>query len=225
LDSGPKVKDKLARLPIGIGSGFQNSGVGHTGFVFCLRMGAHETPWFRFVETDTNWQPLVDMEGKPVVSDEALVSLVVADPRDRTTPREVDDEAYDKAFEAWDVARTHAFTRYSELTDPAAMEPKPPKAFRDAKTLIASSAQHLTQLQIEDAVLRLQSVPPKKVERKVGGILKQELSKQAMIDEIITVLVQNGIQPNRKPKPLPRISEDQVEVVAWMAVRGTLAKD
>jgi len=79
-------------------------------------------------------------------------------------------------------------------------------------------------VQIEDPVLRLQSGLPKKVERKVGGILRQELCKQAMIVAIITVLVQNGIQPNRKPEPLPRISEDQVEVVAWMAVRGTLAK-
>lgn len=225
LDSGPKVKDKLTRLPLGIGSGFHNPRVGHTGFVFCLRMGAHETPWFRFVETDSNWQPLFDSEGQPVVSDEALVSLVVADPSDHSTPREVDEEAYDKAFEAWDVARTHAFTRYSELTDPAAMEPKPPKAFRDAKALIASSALHLTQVQVEDAVLRLQSVPPKKVERQVGSILKQEISKKSMVDAIIAVLVDNGIQPNRKPKPLPRISEDQVQVVAWMAVRGTLAAE
>lgn len=224
LNSGTKVDDKLSRLPVGIGSGFVNPRVGQTGYVFCLRMGSHETPWFRFVETDEQWAPLMDTNGSAVVSDEALVSLVIADPQDHNTERRVSAEAFDRAFDAWAIAREHAFTRYSELTDPAAMEPKPPKAFRDAKALIAKSAQHLTGAAVDDAVLRLQSVPLKKVERKVGQILKKDVSKKLMIDEIIDVLVQNGVQPNPKPKPLAPISEEQVQVVAWMAVEGTYEK-
>lgn len=224
LDTGPTVKDKLSQLPLGIGSGFVNPRVGKSGYVFCLRMGSHEAPWFRFVETNEQWEALHDEEGNPIVSDEALVSLVIADPQDHDTERTVSDQAYDKAFEAWAIARQHAFSRYSELTDPAAMEPKPPKAFREAKALIAKSAQHLKPEEVESAVLRLQSVPLKKVERKVGQILKKDISKKLMIDEIIAVLIENGVQPNPKPKPLTPISEEQVQVVAWMAVEGTGTK-
>lgn len=221
LDTGPTVRDKMRQLPLGIGSGFVNLRAGQTGFVFCLRMGPHEAPWFRFVETNENWEPLQDDKGEPMVSDEALVSLVIADPQDHGTERMVTDEAYENAFHAWVIARQHAFARYSELTDPAAMEPKPPKAFREAKALIAKSAQHLKPGEVESAVLRLQSVPLKKVERKVAKILKKDISKTLMIDEIITVLVENGVQPNPKPKPLRPISEEQVQLVAWMAVKGT----
>jgi hypothetical protein len=45
-----------------------------------------------------------------------------------------------------------------------------------------------------------------------------------MIDEIIAVLIENGVQPNPKPEPLVPISEEQVQVVAWMAVQGTHQK-
>ena len=225
LDSGPAVKGKMERLPIGIGSGFVNPRVGQTGYVFCLRMGAHETPWFRFVETDKQWVVVKDSEGEPVVSQEALVGLVIADPIDDQTPRAVSDQAYDKAFDAWSIARSHAFNSYSELTDPAAMEPKPPKSFREARALITKAGQHLPNEKVQDALLRLQSVPLKKVERKVGSILKQDLSNKKIIDEIIAVLVENGVQPSPKPKPLQPISEDQVEVIAWMAVEGALRKN
>ena len=70
----------------------------------------------------------------------------------------------------------------------------------------------------------MQSVPLKKVERRVARILKDDLSHKAKIEKIITVLDEAGIQPNPKPKALVPISESQVHVVAWMAVRGTLAK-
>lgn len=221
LDTSPTMRDKMGQLPFGIGSGFVNPRVKQTGFVFCLRMGSHEAPWFRFVETNQQWQALRDEVGNPIVSDEALVSLVTADPQDHNTKRTVSDEAYEEAFEAWAIARQHAFNRYCELTDPAAMEPKPPKAFREAKALITKSAQHLKPEEVESAVLRLQSVPLKKVERRVSQILKKDISKRLMIDEIIAVLIENGVQPNPKPKPLTPISEEQVQLVAWMAVQGS----
>lgn len=224
LKSSTTVEPKLRALPLGIGSGFENPGVGHTGFVFCLRMGDHEMPWFRFVETDAHWQPLVGPDNAPFISDETLVSLVIADPQDPSKVREVSDEAYERAFDAWTLAREHAYARYSELTDPAKMAPKPPKSFRDARLLVTNYGQHLTQQRIDEVCLRLQSVPLKKVERRVARILKDDLSHKAKIEKIITVLDEAGIQPNPKPKALVPISESQVHVVAWMAVRGTLAK-
>ena len=82
----------------------------------------------------------------------------------------------------------------------------------------------MTQQRIDDLCLRLQSVPLKKVERRVGAIVKEEISHKAKIEKIITALDDAGIQKNRKPKALTPISEEQVQIVAWMAVQGTLPK-
>jgi len=215
-------QDKLENLPLGIGSGFRNPRVGHSGYVFCLKMGNQELPWFRFVKTDDRWSPVLGEEGNPMISAETLVSLVMADPVDDNAPRDVSSEAYEGAFTAWELARGDAFAKYVELTDPASMAPKPPKAFRDAKSLVQKSGLHLTQKQIEDACLRLQSVPLKKVERRVRSILTGDTSDKAKIDEIRQILTDSGVQPNPIPPPLEAISENQVQVVAWMAVTGTM---
>lgn len=225
LSVSTKNEEKLNQLPFGIGSGFENSNVGHSGFVFCLRLGEHDSSWFRFVKTDGEWNPELTEDGNPIVSDENLVSLVIADPKSEQTERSVSDEAYDKAFDAWEIARDNAFSSYARLTDPASMEPKPPKAFKEAKKLVMSAGIHLTSKKVEDTCLRLQSVPLRKVELKVSEILKSDSSDQLKIDQIIKILDENGVQANPKPKPLPPIGKEQVRVVAWMAVRGTRNAD
>ena len=96
--------ENLKRLPYGSGSGFVNSRVPVTGYAFCVRIGMHEQPWFRFVETDSNWQPIY-VNNEPKISSEALVSLIAADPASEHTPRELSEQAYNGAFEAWALAQ------------------------------------------------------------------------------------------------------------------------
>ena len=46
---------------------------------------------------------------QPVVSSDTLISLRVADPQNTTAERWLPDEVYDKAFDAWEVARDSAY--------------------------------------------------------------------------------------------------------------------
>lgn len=218
-------ENQIKALPRGIGSGFINPRVGHSGYVFCLKMGSQELPWFRFVETSPTWEILSDESGQPKISGETLVNLVIADPESESTARELSDEAYDRAFDAWELARADAFTQYDALTDPKNLESKPPKAFKDAKALVSKSGKHLTPEQRNELSLKLQSVPPKKIERSVRKVLQDDgLSDKAKIDKVSEILENGGIVANRKPEPLPQISIEQVELVAWMAVEGTLTE-
>ena len=46
-------------MAVRAGSGFQSSRVRQSGYVFCARIGEHDTPWFRYVAVDnTDWTPL-----------------------------------------------------------------------------------------------------------------------------------------------------------------------
>ena len=49
---------EIKRLPYGSGSGFVNPRIQQSGYVFCVRIGDHDRPWFRFVPTDDEWNPL-----------------------------------------------------------------------------------------------------------------------------------------------------------------------
>ena len=225
LQELPAASRDLDRLPMNIGSGFRNPRISHNGYVFCLRMSDHPQPWFRYVETDADWVPVLDNAGQPQISHEVLTSLVVADPLEKGVSREMSDLAYDRAFDAWILARSDAHAQWMNLTDPANFDPKTPKAFKDAKRLVQDSGSHLTTGQQENLLLRLQSVPTTKVERSVGAVLKGELSHQAKIDRVIELLDQSGIEPNPKPKPLPPIAPNQIHLVAWMAVQGSRETD
>lgn len=53
------------------------------------------------------------------------------------------DTVYDKAFDAWEVARNSAYDAWNELTDPNAFQPDLPLAFRDAYTLVLQRGGYL----------------------------------------------------------------------------------
>ena len=56
-----------------------NTKIKTSGYVFCMRIGKHKKPWFRFVPVDDSWTPLQE-DGNQVVYDDMLASLVAADP-------------------------------------------------------------------------------------------------------------------------------------------------
>jgi hypothetical protein len=51
----PFTRHDVENLPYGSGSGFENPRIRTNGYVFCVKIGAHEKPWFRFVPVDENW--------------------------------------------------------------------------------------------------------------------------------------------------------------------------
>jgi hypothetical protein len=209
-----------ASLPYGSGSGFVNPRIPVSGYVFCVKVGNHDKPWFRFIQTDENWNPVMKEDGSPRLSEESLVSLIAADPKSEAEPRVLPDEAYSKVFDAWKLAQDHVFAKWSLLADTMNIGPKPPKAFKKAQELIMDHGDFLSPDQQGSLFSRLNAVPATKVERSVSRALKEPLSTRQIIENVIQILDDAGIQAPPRAEALPPVKEHEVRLVVWMAVQG-----
>jgi hypothetical protein len=211
-------------LPFGSGAGFENAQVEGNGYVFCVRIADHPQPWFRYVRCDATWQVQVTDEGRPAVYSDTLASLVAADPGSRDTNRMMSDDVYDKAFDAWIVARDSVWEAWERLTDPLNLQPDVPRAFRDAADLVLRGGGFLGSEAQTELRLRLGAVPSAKVAREVRGALNDGNTDEQRISLVKSVLDEYGIQVPPPPEPLPYVNPDEVRLVAWMAVKGTADK-
>jgi len=219
LDADPALRGYLEDLPFGIGSGFVNSAIGGRAFVFCMKMGETGQVWFRNVNVDESWQPAEDENGK-VVTDDSLISLVTADPGKSDRPRELPDEAFRAAYEAWAIAQENAHAEWMRSTDPNTLAAEIPASFREAREIIMNTGGQLGSAQIE-TIRRLNTVPSTKARRAMRAAVRNPGKPATVIQEIITVLDDFGIQPAEKVEPLPPIAVSDVRLIAWMAVEGT----
>ncbi|EPR77226.1 helicase, SNF2 family [Leifsonia rubra CMS 76R] len=223
LNADIDAKDEILSLPYGSGSGFENPNVEGNGYVFCIKIGEHAKPWFRYVPVDSDWAPIIEADAY-VVLDDTLRSLVAADPQKPNTQRWMSDEVYERAFDSWTVARDDAFARWTFLTDVANLTPDSPKSFRDARDLVYRSGDFLSQDQQLDLLLKLQSVPSAKVARAVRAALKEGSTPREQIELVADQIEAAGIQAPPKVEPLDPVTEREVRLVVWMAVRGTRAQ-
>jgi HKD family nuclease len=215
----PFTRHDVEALPFGSGSGFENPRIRGNGYVFCIKIGNHEKPWFRFIPVDAHWKPLLE-GGQNVVNDDMLASLVAADPENSTKERWMSAEVYEQAFEAWQVAQENVFTSWTYLTDANNLKPDSPKAFRDASQLVFQHGQFLgAESQIE-LIGKLNAVPSKKVERSVRMALSIEGSDMEKIMAVKEEIESAGIQKPEAAKPLTAVNINQIRLICWMAVKG-----
>lgn len=215
------TKADILTLPYGSGSGFENPAVHGNGFVFCIRIGASSKPWFRYVPAGDDWAVTHGEDGQPLISGDTLISLRVADPQNATTPRLLPDEVYDKAFDAWEVARNSVYAAWTELTDPNAFQPDLPLSFRDAYALVFRSGGYLGRNAQIALANRLRSVPSARVSRQVRSALNEGRTDEERIALVTQVLDEAGITAPPVREPLPDVEIHEVRLVTWMAVRGT----
>lgn len=232
----PLTRADVEGLPWMSGSGFVST-AGHNGYIFCIRMGNHPKPWFRYVPTDPGtWQPrTVSAEdgsswnsvtgltepgaAVPEVVDDTLTCLVAADPGGPETARHLPEDAYQGAFVAWEIARDDALAHWLDLTDSNNLMPEVPKALRDASELVYLHGQTaLNPEEQRDLLSRLNSSPPVRVQRDVRAVLNSEVGNAEKILQVREVLLDAGVQPASPPQPLPHLESADVHLIAWMAV-------
>lgn len=244
-------RGEILGLPWASGSGFCNPAARQSGFVFCIRVGQCRTraapgpanrsagpgrrlgcggadckvcsrdPFFRFVPTGPDWLPLRDGAGAPIVQRDTLQALIAADPGREDTERELPSQAYDRAFDAWDIARRDVWEEWMRLVDPANLQPDLPKAFRDAAELLhRHGAKAIGTDDLERLIPRFQTVPTVRVEREVRAILSAEEPDAAKVRRLQDFARQAGLKRPEPVKPLPEVAEEEVHLVAWMAVRA-----
>ncbi|MGO1225303.1 MAG: helicase-related protein [Brachybacterium sp.] len=215
------TKADILSLPYGSGSGFENPAVNGNGYVFCMRIGDSDKPWFRYVAVDEDWNINYDETGEPRISGDTLISLRVADPSSESAPRWLDALVYDRAFDAWEVARNDAYAAWSALTDPNAFQPDMPLSFRDSHQLVFRAGGYLGRETQIDLANRLRSVPSAKVARQMRRALNDGRTDEERIGLITEVLEEAGITAPPPREPLPDVEPHEVRLVSWMAVRGT----
>jgi hypothetical protein len=225
MEVEPVMQGDIVSLPFGSGSGFVNSDACGKGYIFCVKIADNSKPWFRYVPVDDDWSIQYSEQGEPLVSDDTLMALRVGDPQKATTERWLPGEVYDRAFDAWEVARQSVYEVWQGLTDPNAFEPDLPLSFRDAHALVFEKGGYLgREVQIELAN-RLRSVPPVKVSRQVRRALNQGRTDEERIKLTEEVLDEAGITEPPRREPLPTVAKHEVRLVAWLAVKGTRVPD
>ncbi len=234
-------------LPWASGTGFVSPGSRQSGYVFCIRVGqcrqgapngdgdsgsrlacgrrdcevCRRAPFFRFVPTWPDWRPLRDGDGAPIVARDKLQALVAADPGREDAARELGPEAYDRAFDAWDIARRDVWNEWNRLVDPVNLQPDVPKAFRDAVELLHRyGAKVLGTDEQEQFIPRFRSVPAVRLQREVRSILNAEDGAARKVERLRDFARQAGLKAPEPVEPLPQVVESQVHLVAWMAVRA-----
>jgi hypothetical protein len=221
LTNNGNLMTELKRMSLGVGSGFETASLKGNYYVFCVRVGEGNQPWFRTVEADENWQVKLKQDGSPVMHPETLTALMLADPVDPYTSRNVTEEAYRGAFGAWNFAKDSVYSDWTVLTDPHNLLPDLPSAFIDAQNLVLDEGEYLGYEAQAELRAKLQNVPTRRVQLSVRKVLNDNLSPRDKIQAISEILEAAGLQVPEPVNPLPVVNDSEVRLVAWMAVKGT----
>ena len=215
---------RIEELPRGSGSGMAISAEAGRGpaYVFCARVGDHDRAVLRYVEFGGHSDPdsSGDKADPPTVVADTLSCLDHARPSEGfDTPRELDDDTYRRAFDAWDVARADIVEKWNYLADKANLEPRiPPALARASEVLRTHSPAELTQDQVDRAMDSLAAPYPERTVRTIRAAMSASDDTAEQAREIIRVINALGLEPYVPPEPLPEITEEDVHAVCWLAL-------
>ncbi|MDE0131846.1 MAG: helicase-related protein [bacterium] len=206
------LRQQVERLPWGSGSGMTipTPDVIAPGYVFCARIADRKQPVFRYVGPRDEGTPIAD----------TLACLDRARPNQGPdTPRTLNDETYQGAFDAWETARHDIVEKWNHLADKANLEPRIPPALTKAADVVRFHAPRgLTQDQIDKAIDTLNAPYPQRTIRTIRAAMKTTNDPAAQASEVLDVISNLGLEPYAPPKPLPAITADDVNLICWLAV-------
>jgi hypothetical protein len=208
----PELAHSIRTLPWGSGSGMAVTvEPGATpGYVFCVRVGDHPTPQFRYVN--------IPADGGPMVIDDTLACLDWARPADEwDTSRDLDEDTYRAAFDAWEVARSHVVERWNHLADPANLAPVVPAVMRRAAQTVRDHAIGVAIETIDRAVGALEAPYAERVLRLFRTALSAD-DPGRCATRVLELVDELGLEPPPPPELLPEINPDDVHLVCWLAL-------
>jgi superfamily II DNA or RNA helicase len=206
------LEQLVKSLPWGSGSGMARGGAGR-GFVFCARVGDHESPQFRYVdfEDPTN----------PVAVDDTLTCFAQAHATP-DTERVLDEETHRLAYDAWAVARNDILDSWLKGADPANLQPAVPKTMRDAAGILRTHPPGgQSQEEVDRLVNALEAPYGPKIQRAIREAIRSTDDARSQAVAIAEKARELGLQPSAPPEPLPVISLEDVNLVCWMAIEPT----
>ena len=201
--------DLIPTLPFKMGSGLARGDT--PGWVFCASVGWGERAryFLRFVPVD---------ESLPIMEDMArcLRLLECEEDEARVLPAEMIQGAYD----GWRRAQVSVLDAWLFECDPANLQPKIPKANREAADFLREHAPR----DEEDGKMRrliasVESPWPERAQKELRRTLRDDsLPVPEKLEQLKATIEASGIEPPVIPEPLPPISEEDISLVCWMAV-------
>jgi Helicase conserved C-terminal domain/SNF2-related domain/PLD-like domain len=213
------IRSRVERLPMASGTGFKSPLATEHGWVFATEVGPDREARLAFVAATPFWGVRRDDDGGAEVDESPLTCLTYADPGDRSTYAELSDPAYSGVFNAWPEARRAIWRSWMRLTDPANLQPDVKGVLRRAADLVRDGQSPLSAVERDTVAVALAQRWPIRISREVGRILDD--TDRPVSDRIVAlrkVVDEEGLQAPPPPVPLPAIEEDEVRLVAWMAV-------
>ena len=210
----PQVARHIKALPWGAGSGMAAAPGQRPGYAFCIRVGDHPRPLFRFV-TRENLN-----SSDPALSHETLPCLDAARPADGwNTSRSLPEHAAHRAYDAWQVARADVAAKWNFMADKANLEPDIPRALRRAAEIVRTSPPpEENQETIDRAVDTLSAPYPERTVRRFRQAMNEASESVQKARNILAVITELGLEPYTPPEPLPQITLDDVYLVTWLAI-------
>ena len=213
------VRSRIESLPMGSGTGFRSTLATEHGWVFATEVGPDREARLAFVAATPFWEVRRDPNGLGEVDENPLRALSDADPWDPSTYAELSQEAYDGVFDAWPEARRAIWTSWEHLTDPANLQPDVKGVLRRAADLVRDARSGLSQADRDRVAVALAQRWPLRISREVGRILDDAtISAPDQVGRLMDLVDAEGLQAPPPPTPLPPIREEDVRLVAWMAV-------
>lgn len=226
VGSSTKAGNKTLRkavlaLPHGSGSGFKATHIRRNGYVFCARIRGHHKPWFRFVEAERDtWHVRRDIQDQPIIVDETLTALRIADPGSSTMPQHISPAAQDQVFAAWEIAQRDIHEAWSKLTDIANFAPTVPFALRTACDIVLKHGGQLGPNRQSELIKTLSANWDYRVVRQVRDIIGSDEHAPVKVHLLEEYVKEAGLTPPEVPQPLSPIDINDVQVVCWLAVEG-----
>lgn len=206
----PDTARKLRALPWGSGSGLVRTG-SSPGFVFCARVGDHESPRYRYVEMD-------GAEGPKVIAD--TLSCLAHAHADANTDRVLSEATHRLAYEAWALARADLLEEWMAATDPANLQPSIPRTMRDAAALVR---KHRPAGLEDKDYYRLLDVLEAPYGNRILRLFREVMRAaderpQEAAEAVRRVALEQGLEPATAPQPLPVIELSDIHLVCWQAI-------
>lgn len=196
---------EILSLPWSAGSGMQQGDL--AGHFFCARVG--DTVFLRFVPEEKNTE---------IIKDTLTCLKLIA--CEQQTKRVLPDERRNLVYPAWESAKEDIFQDWSFQTDPKNIEPKIRPLFRRVSEHLRKHPPKVIQGELEEIIESVEAPWGRRYERQLREILQQEDAAPIEIsNQLVSKIKELGMRPFKAPEPLPRIEDDQIKLVCWMAIQ------
>jgi hypothetical protein len=140
-----------------------------------------------------------------------------------TTERALADDFAEGAFEAWSRARRDIYEEWVAATDPANLQPEVRPLFKAAAAHVRMHGAEGLTIEDRDRLADALEAPwGIRQEKRLREVFTPDTADGvASTLKIAEVVRELGLQPWQAPEPLDPIDEDEIDLVAWMGVRGT----